>query len=491
MKTFNLFKRPLSALLTLSLSLPALAQNAPEDYATHNTAAVSAPPKATGITTEDPRAFEQYLSYMNPSISHNYNIETTWIVKGEKEPEESVLRKIEGQLRSRLTAESNIVNLPSWLASEAIIYQRQVVCDLERTDIKGTVSQTIRNTSNDQSSVSSQVSSANSFSNRERVAISGGVSQSNALAGSHRASDSQSETYKINGNTVIVMEEKIYSTQCVKKHYEFRGTLVAERVMTYAQVDNNLKLYFVRKGLQKIYTDFLARFKTYSDVLQYVLNTPNMTLNEVKTMGAQTPATLISGLKTELSSLISTYKYFVSTAGLFRNYHFSYFAAAIDDVGNDMKMKLISIQSQLESFEPTIISIGFIIGEQVQPQYFYSQEELVLLFAPVSPFQFKSRMKNPLDVSKTFAKAIEKVVPQCQTIFNQLLRNSQAALTSGKLAQFDEKHISAISDCTQSLSIKHSEYSGEYAAIKYLVGKSCIFVGDGHRASYQNNFRCQ
>ncbi|MBL7544237.1 MAG: hypothetical protein JNL11_10485 [Bdellovibrionaceae bacterium] len=419
----------------------------------------------------DPRAFEVYLTYINPMMTNNYNIETPWIIQGPKESEEAVLQRVEAQLRTRFSNESNFSNLPSWIASEAMIFQRQVVCDREKTELSGAYRQTVRNSSDEQSENQSASRSASVYDNREKNTLNGVGSEAKSFFQKQSESDSSYDSYKLNGYTVIKTEEKIYTTSCVKKHYEFKGKLLAERVLSISQIDKNLKLYLIRKSLDKVYNNFVTRYKYLSGLIQYVLTSPNLTSADVSKLGYANSSDLVANIKTELSSLISTYAYFSSTSTLFKNYHYTYFSESLEGVANDIKMKLTSIKSFLENYEPNMITFGVLSENQLQSLYLFSQEELVGLFSPIGTFNFQSRLKNPLQQTKTYYENKSKEVSQCQTTFDSLVKlTKQSAQFSQELATFRDNDINLIKGCSNSLNmILH--YS---ALLKYVQTYKCI-----------------
>ncbi len=119
--------------------------------------------------------------------------------------------------------------------------------------------------------------------------------------------------------------------------------------------------------------------------------------------------------------------------------------------------------------------------------YFYSEEELVELFDSIGKFSFNSRLKNPADSSKAYLTEVASRLTPCENSFYSLLRQSQDALDSGRVAFFQYGQLSKINGCGQMVTISvdyHGNFSGDsmrshfqIEILKYLRGKKCIFVG--------------
>lgn len=201
-----------------------------------------------------------------------------------------------------------------------------------------------------------------------------------------------------------------------------------------------------------------------------MLTSPNLTTNDVVKLGYANSSDLVANIKTELSSLISTYKYFSSTSTLFKNYHYTYFAESLEGVASDIKIKLTSIKSFLENYEPSMITFGVLSESQIESLYLFSQEELAGLFSPIGSFNFQSRLKNPLQQTKIYYENKSKEVSKCQATFNSLVQLTKQS--ESKIPTFEDEKIDSIKSCSNTLRLR-MEYS---AIIKYVKSYNCVMT---------------
>ncbi len=478
MKNFNFLALPLSIVI-FSFTLNGFSQPAP----------------ANDQQQVPQQAFQRYLSYLEPSLSRHYNIETTWIIKGEREKEEAIYARISDQLRSQLAAESRLGVFPSLLTSEAIAFQRRVVCDEQRTDLIYSRREKIRTSSSAVGSYGDSYRVAYGETTDERAAI-GGSRESYLHSSSYYGNGSQRESYNSHEASSVDLREVAYEKTCTKKHLEFRGVLVAERVLSYVTISEEVKLFLIRKGVQNLSADFTKRHKSYSEVLHAILNTKSISHQDVERLGYTSPAALVVALQSELTSLISTYRFVIYSADFFRKYTiYPELSDTFAQMGSEMKMRLLTTKSLFESFTPKALSIGFRNGDKVESQFFYSETELIDLFKFVDadrPFSFNSHFKNHASaVADELEEEIRNTTP-CQRTFYNYLKTFKEGLQTNSLTEFNDRNAySTLEKCSRRVEIRDSSKDGSYMTYErrkmrmdlvksFVNDKNCIYVKEWH-----------
>ncbi len=445
-------------------------------------------------------AFETYLTYRNHVVSKVFNIQSPWFVKGPKESEEGALLRVETHLQTQLQRESNSVNFPALMIKEVVDYERQVVCDEEKGIKVLDYKQTVVSRSDEGYTGVQRVDSKSNYNRRRSGADSSvnassdyksgrrgerGSSEYEADSSSYDLSKSGSsayasaagEVYNVSGRTVIHTREQEWEKTCVKKHYEFRGTLVAEKLLKYRQINADLKLYLVSNGVKLTHADFTQRIRKLSEIFRMTLSNPRLDDTDLRRFKVANAPALIAAMKGELTALVSTLVKVKSSGDFFFENGYPDFGQSILQTADDMMAKMLDIKGYLENFSHPNINLAFFSRGKIIPNLFYTQEELAVLFGHIGlSFDFTNRQLDP-------AQRIEEVRTrkngsrgECAKKFESILDASRKAASGDQLFKSKYFDLWDIKDCT---SEKKTEFRSDSDMISSLRSSQCIFSSKG------------
>ncbi|MBL7669825.1 MAG: hypothetical protein JNM39_05015 [Bdellovibrionaceae bacterium] len=480
MKTNSLYFLATSCLVISSLVIPTsgLAQQAQYQQNDHQSGDV----------------FSDYLSYKNHVISKTYNIQSTWFVKGTNESELAVLEKIEQHLQERLAQEAGGGTFPAINIKAVSSYDRRVVCDLEKAILVKDRRETYDNRTTEGSAESSRSSGKSSYANSasgssgqvdayssqrqspRRYSNDSGYSSSgeryaNANSGAESHAEAYGETYSFNGRTIIHITDKEWEKTCVKKHYEFRGTLMAEKLLRYSNLSSELKLYLVKMGIKTTTEDFGKRAMELARLLPLTLSEPYFERQDLKRLGFKSQPALLAFLKDETTSLVSTYINVVEAAQFFSERNYQDLGNSFGAMSEDMKGKLVTVKSVMEDFSGPSLRVAYYNRGEMIENVIYSEEQLKTVFGRMGlDFAFKGTLKD--GVLRGQIKKFEKSYSRnnaCVRSFMSKLALSQKTAQSGQIL---EAKGNDLDECAEKVTIEFVDQKG---ILDFLKGSVCLF----------------
>lgn len=372
--------------------------------------------------TSDPgkqQALEEFLTYINP-YAYSYKIESTWTVKTPKQTDLDVQNSIADHLRARFSQESNSQILPGWIQNEAIVFERRVVCDSSKQVLARDTKQKAVSSSSEASSTSAR------FKESSQISQSAGIVTETANLKAQQSLTENSafagrETFNLNGYTVVDITEKVYQSVCLKSHLEFRGTLLADRILRSDKTAQYVKIYLANRALNTILSEFKKTIAHYNVVLNYVLNTPGLTETALEQMKLQPglqnsgSAGLVHYLKSNLIAMISIPANFQEISRLFSEAGLTSMARQASRHQKESELHLFSIATSLQVYGgmpkgakenmvvprlSILISASLEDGTPVngsgQEVTLFHEQELRKIFATLAiDFKFSGEKMNP------------------------------------------------------------------------------------------------